>query len=110
MSENIVNEYQDFVKETYKYDFDNYNLMYLSNGMGGECGEVQNEVKKLYRVLQNEDLEKTHLLEVIQRKDNIKKELGDVLWYVFAMANQLQLNVSDIIRVNIEKNSKHKKI
>jgi len=110
MSENIVNEYQDFVKETYKYDFNNYNLMYLSNGMGGECGEVQNEVKKLYRVLQNEDLEKTHLLEVIQRKDNIKKELGDVLWYVFAMANQLQLNVSDIIRVNIEKNSKHKKI
>ena len=110
MSENIVNEYQDFVKETYKYNFDNYNLMYLSNGMGGECGEVQNEVKKLYRVLQNQDLQKNNLLEIVQRKDNIKNELGDVLWYVFAIANQLQINISDVMKVNIEKNSKNKKI
>ena len=33
MSENIVNEYQDFVKETYKYNFDKFNPRTLPDGM-----------------------------------------------------------------------------
>lgn len=110
MSKNIVNEFQDFVKETYKYDFDNYNLMYLSNGLGGECGEVQNEVKKLYRILQNQDLQKNNLLDITQRKNNIKTELGDVLWYTFAIANTLDININDVMLSNIDKNTKNKKI
>jgi len=97
--------FHEFVKHSYNYDFNDFNLQYLSNGLGGEVGEVQNEVKKYYRkyhdltfkVIDNNQ-------ELNDRKDNIKKELGDVLWYIFAISNELNINVDDIIKTNIEKN------
>lgn len=111
---NLITKYSKFVKGTYKYDFDSYNLMYLSNGLGGEVGEVQNEVKKMYRLMSKEvsiNSKSVKDLQFSQRKKNIKKELGDVLWYVFAIANNLDISVEDIIYNNIIKNEMniHKK-
>ena len=91
--------FQEFVNNTYNYDFGETNLLYLSNGLGGEVGEVQNEVKKLYRAKYKKNTE-----EELNRKDNIKKELGDVLWYIFAISNELDISIDDIINSNIEKN------
>ena len=71
---NMITKYSKFVKETYKYDFDSYNLMYLSNGLGGEVGEVQNEVKKMYRLMSKEvsvDSKAIKDLKFSERKENI---------------------------------------
>lgn len=105
MEQSTIQKYHEFVKKTYNYDFGNENLLYLSNGMGGEAGEVQNEVKKLYRVLNQAKTPDESAEERSLRKENIKKEIGDVLWYLFAMANEIEVNIEDIIETNIEKNT-----
>ena len=96
----IIDEYSNFVKNTYKYDFGDSDLLYLSNGMGGEAGETQNEIKKMYRLIKENSLEKAKNL----KREEIKKELGDVLWYLTAICNKMDMSLKDIIVENIEKN------
>ena len=97
----ILSEYCNFVKNTYKYDFGYGDLLYLSNGMGGEAGEVQNEIKKVYRLFKDESsIEQAKNL----KREEIKKELGDVLWYLTAICNKMDISLKDIIVENIEKN------
>lgn len=100
---NLLNEYSDFVDKTYKYKFGDYDLLYLSNGMGGEVGEAQNEIKKMYRLHQNTTLTKAK----DQKREEVKKELGDVLWYLTAICNKMDFSLGDIIAENIEKNKKN---
>jgi NTP pyrophosphatase (non-canonical NTP hydrolase) len=38
-----------------------------------------------------------------QKKEEIKKELGDVLWYLSQIATELGLSLSDVAKLNIEK-------
>jgi NTP pyrophosphatase (non-canonical NTP hydrolase) len=99
MSSNLIDEYAKFVKSSYRYDFGHFDILYLSNGLGGEAGEVQNDVKKLIRKLHDGG-------DIRDEKyvDKIKDELGDVLWYVFALSNKLKIPVKDIINHNMNKN------
>jgi len=56
-----------------------------------EAGECQNKLKKyLYH---------GHKLD----KDSIAEELGDILWYVAAIATTLQISLDSVARKNIEK-------
>lgn len=97
----IIDQYTNFVKNTYKYDFGVGDLLYLSNGMGGEAGEVQNEIKKVYRLFKEDSsLEQAKNL----KREEIKKELGDVLWYLTAICNKMDISLKDIINENINKN------
>lgn len=60
-------------------------------GIAGEAGEVADEIKKaVYH---------GHVLT----PDKIKDELGDVLFYVAAVATALRINLEDIAVGNIEK-------
>jgi len=99
----LLEKYCKFVDKTYKYSFDDYDLLYLSNGMGGEVGEAQNEIKKMYRLLKNTTIENAKE----QKRDEIKKELGDVLWYLTAICNKMDISLTDIINENIAKNKKN---
>jgi len=85
-------EYQSFQKKTQKKDFD---LKYFALGLGGEVGEVQNEIKKLERDDNNILTEK--------RKENILLELGDVMWYLSGILNNLNTTIDEILELNIEK-------
>ena len=105
MNKSIIEKFHEFVRQTYKYDFGDGNLLYLSNGMGGEAGEVQNEVKKLYRALNQGKTQDESDNEISLRKENIKKEIGDVLWYLFAMANEVEVNIEEVIQINMNKNN-----
>ena len=105
MEPSTIQKFHEFVRKTYKYDFGHGNLLYLSNGMGGEAGEVQNEVKKLYRALNQGKVQDESNKEISLRKDNIKKEIGDVLWYLFAMANEIEVNIEEVIQINMNKNN-----
>lgn len=69
--------------------------MYPLLGLGGEAGEVLEKFKKQIR---DDNWEQTP-----EFKESIKKELGDVLWYVAAIAHDLQLSLQDIAEGNIAK-------
>ena len=86
------NEYQELScrtapkEEYWRYEFANYGL-----GIAGEAGEVADLIKKaLYH---------GHDIPV---KD-LKKELGDVLWYLTQIARVNNLSLEDIAIENIEK-------
>jgi len=85
-------KYQTFQKKTQKKEFD---LKYFALGLGGEVGEVQNEIKKLERDDNN------HLTD--ERKQKILLELGDVMWYLSGILNQLDSSIDDILKLNMEK-------
>ena len=100
--ENILDKYQQIVKDTHIHEFHDFNLLYFSNGLGGECGEVQNEIKKLYREM-IKDNESVNVSKIKKRKENIKTELGDVMWYLTAIVNDLGFSLEDILKGSIKK-------
>lgn len=74
-------------------------IMYCALGLAGESGEVAENVKKSWR-------NKMKITE--DRREKIKDELGDVLWYVSQMATELELDLDDIAGNNIIKLSARK--
>jgi NTP pyrophosphatase (non-canonical NTP hydrolase) len=64
-------------------------------GLCGETGEIAEKIKKLIR-------DKKAILDE-EFISEIKKELGDVLWYLAVLAKQFDLNLNDIAEKNIEK-------
>jgi len=90
-------EYQRKTKETAIYPRDNpmIALSYATLGLVGEAGEIANKVKKIIRDHSgaiNQDV-----------KDKLGKELGDVLWYVSAIATELGANLSTVANDNLDK-------
>ena len=62
-----------------------------------EVGEVSAVFKKWIRD-ENSDFNKLKL-----KREGIKKELGDVLWYVALVAHNLDIELEDIAQSNIKK-------
>lgn len=85
-------EYQAEARKTAIYPMP---VIYPTIGLAGECGEIAEKVKKSIRdkngVIESED------------KQNLAKELGDVLWYLANLAEDLGLSLEDIARQNIDK-------
>lgn len=78
-------------------------LMYPTLGLVGEAGEVAEKVKKLYRD-ELLSLGGDPILELsVDTRVEIAKELGDVLWYVTAVASDLGFDLDEIATMNIEK-------
>jgi NTP pyrophosphatase (non-canonical NTP hydrolase) len=67
------------------------NWVYPVLGLCGECGEIANKLKKVLR----------DGIEV--DKDQLTAELGDILWYVAALAYELNLSLDDVASQNLEK-------
>lgn len=60
-------------------------------GLAGESGEVLDMVKKW--VFHEKDLDKDHL----------KKELGDVMWYVAMLCESFGFDLDEILQMNVDK-------
>lgn len=69
--------------------------MYAALGLNGEAGEVAEQVKKAVR---DDDGEISP-----ERKENIIKELGDVLWYVSQVASECGIALEEVADRNIQK-------
>lgn len=69
-------------------------LVYTALGLG-ETGELQGKIKK---ILRDDDFNLT-----TDRRDAIAAELGDVLWYVAALATELRIPLSEIAQQNLDK-------
>ncbi len=66
------------------------------DGLGlGEAGEVQGKIKKIIRDDGGVITDKG--------REEIKKELGDCLWYVASMCQNLGITMEDVATANIEK-------
>ena len=91
-------EYQSAAGQTALYPRRHSNLEYPTLGLAGEAGEVANIVKKIQRdhggILNDETRAK------------LKDELGDVLWYISACADELGLTLTEIAEYNIGKLAK----
>lgn len=95
-------EYQKKSRETAIYPDQGDNYIYPVLGLVGEAGEVAEKIKKILRDSKGEIDDR--------KKEEIKKELGDVLWYLSQLSTELDLSLGDIAELNIEKlQSRHKK-
>lgn len=88
-------EYQKKSRKTALYPNVNDNYIYPTLGLAGEAGEVAEKIKKVIR-------DKNGIINDGTREE-IKKELGDVLWYVAQIATELGISLDEIAEKNIEK-------
>jgi len=95
--------YQLIINETAIYPKE-MGIAYCTLGLTDEAGEVAGKIKKLFR---DKDL---HITGIVHEEDKqeIAKELGDVLWYITALANELGLSLNEIMEMNFKKLVKRK--
>ncbi len=92
-----ANEYQQLAARTLieKPDFEispeEVMISWMAIGLAGEAGEVADLIKKGIYHQQGID------------KDKIKKELGDVLWYLSGLAKQMGFTLEEVMEQNINK-------
>lgn len=97
--DNIIETYCNFQEQTQNKDFD---LKYMGLGLGGEVGEILNEIKKMERDDSN--------VLTPKRRTKIITEMGDTMWYFIGLCRQLNCSLEDIFKNNIEKLEKRKAI
>ena len=90
-----LNHYQNKSKKTALYPNVGNNPIYPTLGLVGEAGEVADKVKKVIRDKDGKFDKETKLA--------IKKELGDVLWYVAQLSFELGFNLEDVAQANLTK-------
>ena len=93
------NEYQERVKETAIYPNVGDNFVYPALGLAGETGEVIEKIKKLVR---DNNITSAAMVEE-EKKQEIKKEMGDVLWYLAQLSTEFGFLLEEVAERNIEK-------
>ena len=121
MSENM-NRAADYLTDMQKeidnmIDMDNYQTeslktvvypagqgqVYTALGLANEAGEVAGVVKKIIRDDANLNMSLTRHELARMNQEKIKAELGDVLWYLAAVAKEYNLKLSDVAQYNMDK-------
>jgi NTP pyrophosphatase (non-canonical NTP hydrolase) len=92
--------YQQVAKQTAIYPREQA-IIYPTLGLTGEAGEVANKVKKIIRDGTNKNNE-----NLVQE---ISAEIGDCLWYISVLADDIGVKLSDIANSNLEKLENRKK-
>jgi len=87
--------YQIEARKTAIYPNKDKNFIYPTLGLVGESGEVAEKIKKILR-------DKNGTFDD-ESKLALKKELGDVLWYLSNLCNELDFTLSEVASANLEK-------
>ena len=87
--------YQKLARLTAQYPNLGSNNIYPTLGLVGEAGEVAEKVKKVIR-------DKGGIFDE-ESKKGIKKELGDVLWYISNLCNEFNFELEEVAIQNLEK-------
>jgi len=89
------NDYQKEAAKTAGYPSIGAKFIYPTLGLVGEAGEIAEKVKKIFR---NHD-------GVIsdEYRESIKKELGDVLWYIAMLSRDFGFELEDVAQLNLAK-------
>lgn len=88
-----VKEYEDFMSTSKVYDC--LPIVYPILGMNGEAGEAAEKVKKCLR--------DNNGIFGGQIKVDIMRELADVLWYIWATADDMGYTLEDVMEIGVEK-------
>ena len=86
--------YQDGAKSTAVYP-ESAKLIYPALGLCGESGEVAEKIKKIIRDGNGE--------VTPEKRTEILKEIGDVLWYIAALCTDLDADMGDVAQANLSK-------
>lgn len=89
-----LNEYQQKALETAVYPQE-FKIIYPSLGLTGESGECADKVKKVIRDNNGEFTD--------EKKYELAKEIGDVLWYCATFANDIGYDLETIGQMNYNK-------
>lgn len=85
------NEYQELAARTINKDLNKVQQeAHALHGMVGEIGEIHSIYQKQYQ---------GHEIHV----DHLKKELGDLLWFIAEYCTALGWDLEDIMHMNIDK-------
>ena len=82
---------QEKLDEYFRCVWDIGGVLNACLGLAGEVGELNDMVKKW--VFHEKELDETHL----------KKELGDVMWYVAMMCQSMGWGLDNVLQMNIDK-------
>ena len=86
-----ANEYQKLAARTINEELMNWQQeLHALHGMVGEIGEIHSIYQKAY---QGHDASDEHL----------KKEVGDLLWFIAEYCTANDWNLEDIMQINIDK-------
>ena len=93
-----INDYQQAALSTALYPKEGVaGIAYTALGLNGEAGEVAEKVKKIIR-------DSANTKEAMQNKKwEIAKELGDVLWYVATCSHEFGLSLEEVAQMNVNK-------
>ena len=89
-----LDEYQKAALETAMYPKE-YKIIYPALGITGEAGECSDKIKKVIRDNNGEFTD--------EKKQEIAKEIGDVLWYCAVLSKDIGYSLEEIGILNIEK-------
>ena len=90
-------DYSYFAARLYELaeqDFPTQRLLTAAVGMSAEAGEFTEVVKKI--VFQGKPVNEDNLF-------HLKRELGDIMWYVAQACIGLNISINDVLDMNVEK-------
>lgn len=90
-----LNDYQTQALRTAIFPNRGANFVYPALGLSGEAGEVADKLKKVIRDNGGQ------LTDEVRKA--VAKELGDVMWYVAVLADELGYDLETIGMDNLEK-------
>jgi NTP pyrophosphatase (non-canonical NTP hydrolase) len=94
-----INKYQEEARKTAMYPNAGNDFIYPALGLVGEAGEIANKLKKVIR-----DDEVTNVMDMSnEKRQEIAKELGDVLWYIAQLSSEMGYDLEYIAQANIDK-------
>jgi NTP pyrophosphatase (non-canonical NTP hydrolase) len=90
-----MNDYQQAALRTAAPKEKNNELFHLLLGLVGETGEIAEKAKKIVRD-KDSDFSQWDI-------EDLKKELGDTLWYLAVIADHFDVPLEDVAQLNIAK-------
>ena len=82
------------IADLYASDFPTERLLTAAVGMSAEAGEFTEVIKKM--IFQGKPVNEENLF-------HLKRELGDVMWYVAQACMGLDISLDEVIEMNVEK-------
>jgi len=95
MSIITFSEYQKASRKTWSRIYTDHPIVYPTLGLVNEAGEFAGKVKKIFR-------DKQGVISEADR-EQLKLELGDVLWYLAQLCTDLDLTLDQVAEANLAK-------
>ena len=77
-----------------------WGMIYCTLKLNGEAGEVAEKIGKILRDNNGKISD--------EKRIDLIKELGDVLWYIANLANELSVTLDDVAQINLDKLAQRK--